>query len=174
MSKRYAAKKKKQPPSGAGKGPEAPPKKKSFSRDGEKEKKLKPKEVKYANSFREKKVYSNEYSTTSNYSMGSERKRQTADKPAPSFKDDTTYNDMNEKKPFTHRLKTKFGKVVGSKAKGKRAKREGNESETERGAYGDRDEKSGGSSTSASDKVYPASTGRLKRPKIVKKPFKKR
>jgi hypothetical protein len=179
---------KKPPSSGARKGPETEKrpetlvKKKSFSREGEKEKKLKPKEIKYANSFREKKVYSNEYSTTSKYSMGTERKRKTDGKPTtppyppPSFKDDTTYNDLNEKKPFTHRLKTKFGKVVGSKAKEKRSRRESSGGEGERGAYRDGDEKKDGSSASlqGQDKVYPASTGRLKRPKITKKPLKKR
>lgn len=169
---------KKKPPSVARKGPDTSEKKKSFSTDGEKERKMKPKEIRYANSFREKKVYGNEYSTTSKYSMGSERKRKTDDKPSttpsPSFKDDTTYNDLNEKKPFTHRLKTKFGKVVGSKAKEKRSRRESSGSTVERGTYRDVDGKRDSSSVSAEDKVYPASTGRLKRPKVVKKPFKKR
>lgn len=175
---------KKKPSSGAGKSPETSEKRKSFSKVGEKVKKLKPKEIKYANSFNVKKSYSNEYSTTSQYSMGSERKRNKDDKPSAqpspssssSFKDDTTYNDLNEKKPFTHRLKTKFGKVVGSKAKEKRSRREGSGSEAKRGAYRGGDEMKNNTFISAQgrDDVSPASTGRLKRPKIVKKPFKKR
>jgi hypothetical protein len=176
----------KPPSSGARKGPEPVKrpetlgKKKSFGREGEKKKKLKPKEIKYANSFRENNVYRNEYSTTSKYSMGTDRKRKTDDKPStppypsPSFKDDTTYNDLNEKKPFTHRQKTKFGKVVGSKAKEKRSRRESSGGEGARGTRRDGDEKGNDSSVQGQDKVYPASTGRLKRPKIVKKPFKKR
>lgn len=102
-------------------GADKPMKKKSFSKVDKGEVKLKKSEIRYANSFREKKPFTNEYSKTSTFSFDLKGARKLQeDKPA-NFKNDFSYNDNNAPKPFTGRPKTKFGKVVGSKATAKSA-----------------------------------------------------
>ena len=104
-------------------GADNPMKKKSFSKVDKGEVKLKKSEIRYANSFREKKPFTNEYSKTSTFSFDLKGARKIReDKPA-NFKNDFSYNDNNAPKPFTGRLKTKFGKVVGSKATAKSSMR---------------------------------------------------
>ena len=99
---------------------EKPEKKKSFSKVDKGDVKLKKSEVRYANSFREKKPFENEYSKTSSFSMDMRKgvRKPSADRTA-DYKNDTSYNDKNDPKPFTGRLKTKFGKVVGKKSSSK-------------------------------------------------------
>lgn len=103
-------------------GADKPMKKKSFSKVDKGEVKLKRSEIKYSNSFREKKPFTNEYSKTSTFSFDVKKgvKKAREDKPV-NFKNDFSYNDNNAPKPSTGRPKTKFGKVVGSKANSRSA-----------------------------------------------------
>lgn len=100
---------------------------KSFSKVPGGEPKLKRRQKRYADSFREKKPHTykvgEESSRTTNFSMAykKEEPKSAGDDEIPSYKLDTTYNDKNAKRPTTGRPKTKYGKIVGSKAKSKRA-----------------------------------------------------
>jgi hypothetical protein len=102
-------------------GADKPMKKKSFSKVDKGEVKLKRSEIRYANSFREKKPFTNDYSKTSSFSFDVKGARKIRDDKPANFKNDFSYNDNNAPKPFTGRPKTKFGKVVGSKATAKSA-----------------------------------------------------
>ena len=107
-------------------------KSKSFSKVESEPIKLKKKEIKYSASYHgASPVFTNEYSKTSNYSMDIDRKQsrvstseytpKSVPKPYVHHKDDMSYNDKNEKKTNFDRAKTKYGKLVGSKANVKRA-----------------------------------------------------
>ena len=104
-------------------GADKPEKRKSFSKVDKGEVKLKRSEIRYANSFREKKPFTNDFSKTSSFSMDLKRgvKKMREGRPV-NFKNDTSYNDNNDRKPSTGRPKTKFGKVVGSKVHAKAVK----------------------------------------------------
>lgn len=97
---------------------------KSFSKtksDDDVTRKRTKKEIRYSESFRDKKINTNEYSKTTNYSMEIKKSKLNPLKPYVHHKDDMSYNDKNEKKVDTRRPKTKYGKLVGSKINVKRA-----------------------------------------------------